>query len=98
MSYGGVSHQLGKNTSLIDINAAMENESDVFKDSLKRMVDHLTANEVDINAGAAITLGADLKFNLATEQVTNNEKANQMMSREFRAGHEVPNLQLKSAS
>ena len=95
---GGVSHQLGKNASLEEINAAMENESDQFKDSLKRMVDHLTANEVDVNAGASITLGADLKFDTTTEQVTNHEKANQMMSREFRAGHEVPNLQMKAAS
>jgi hypothetical protein len=62
------------------------------------MVDHLTANEVDVNAGASITLGADLKFDTTTEQVTNHEKANQMMSREFRAGHEVPNLQMKAAS
>jgi len=95
---GGVSHQLGKNTSLADIESAMSDESDVFQDSLQRMVDHLKANEVDINAGAAITLGADLKFDTNSEQVVNHEKANAMMSRDYRAGHEVPNLQMKAAS
>jgi len=95
---GGVSHQLGKNATLKEIESTMENESDLFKDSLKRMIDHLKANEIDINEGAALTLGADLKFNTTTEAVTNNEKANQMMSREFRKGFEVPNLKMKKAS
>lgn len=95
---GGVSHQLGKNATMKEITAAMDGESDLFKDSLTRMVEHLKANEVDVNEGAALTIGADLKFNTTTEQVTNHEKANQMMAREFRKGFEVPNLQMKKAS
>ena len=76
----------------------MESESELFRDSLNRMVEHLQANEVDVEAGAAITLGADLKFDVSTESVTNHEKANQMMAREYRKGFEVPNLQVKVAS
>ena len=95
---GGVSHQLGKNTSVDDIKGALEKESDFFKGSLDRMVAHLKANEVDVDQGAALTLGADLKFNVTTEAVINNDKANQMMSREFRQGFEVPNMKMKAAS
>ncbi len=95
---GGVSHQLGSNISLADIESELSSECDIFKDSLKRMTEHLKANQVDIDSGAALTLGADLKFDTATEQVTNHEKANQMMSREYRAGFEVPNINVKAAS
>jgi predicted dehydrogenase len=95
---GGVSHQLGENTSLQDIHSAMDNECDFFKDSLKRMIDHLKANEVDVTTGVALTLGAELKFDVATESVTNHEKGNQMMAREYRTDYEVPNIQLKAAS
>lgn len=95
---GGVSHQLGKNATSKEINAAMASESDLFKDSLQRMIDHLKANDVDVSDGAALTLGADLRFNTTTESVTNNPKADQMMAREFRKGFEVPNLRMKKAS
>ena len=93
-----MSHQLGKNTSVDDIKGALEKESDFFKDSLDRMIAHLKANEVDVDQGAALTLGADLKFDVTTEAVTNHDKANQMMSREFRKGFEVPNMKMKAAS
>ena len=95
---GGVSHQLGKNASLEEIESAISGESDLFKDSLQRMIKHLQANEVDIKAGKALTLGADLKFDTQTESVTNNEKAQQMMAREYRAGFEVPNIGMVKAS
>ena len=95
---GGVSHQLGENTSLDDIKSAMSGESDLFKDSLDRMIGHLKANQVDVGAGAALTLGANLKMDTTTEQVTNNAKANAMMSREYRANFVVPDLAKKAAS
>ncbi|MFK7769167.1 MAG: Gfo/Idh/MocA family protein [Mariniblastus sp.] len=95
---GGVSHQLGENTSLDDIESALDSESDLLQNSLARMISHLKANEVDVEKGAALTLGADLKFDVASETVTNNDKANSMMSREFRKGFEVPNMRMKAAS
>lgn len=90
---GGVSHQLGKNASLEEIQSELESESDLFKDSVERMLTHLKANQVDVNAGKALTMGADLKMDVNAESVTNNEKANQMMSREYREGFEVPKIQ-----
>ncbi len=95
---GGVSHQLGKPASLDDIHSAISGAGDFFKDSLQRMVEHLKANEIDVAAGTQLTLGADLQFDVAAELVTNHEHANQMMSREYRANYEVPNVQLKTAS
>jgi predicted dehydrogenase len=93
---GGVSHQLGENVTLKGIRASLESESEIFMDSFNRLVEHLEANQVDINEGQAITLGADLAFDTTTESVTNHDKANQMMSREYRAGFEVPNMALKA--
>lgn len=95
---GGVSHQLGSNSSLDDINAAMESESDLFKDSLRRMVDHLKANHVDATTGDVLTLGAVLEFDVENESVTNHEKANQMMAREYRKEFEVPEIRMKTTS
>lgn len=94
---GGVSHQQGDNVSISEIRSKLEGESKVFRDSFERLVSHLKANAVDIEAGKAITLGADLQFDTAAESVTNHEKANQMMSREYRAGFEVPNMAMQAA-
>jgi predicted dehydrogenase len=90
---GGVSHQLGKKTTVKDIESALNDESSVFQDSFRRMIAHLGANEIDLGDNKALTMGAELKMNVSSETVTNHEKANQMMAREYRAGFEVPNLQ-----
>ncbi len=95
---GGVSHQLGENVALDDIESSMSGESNIFKDSFARLKEHLLANGVDVGAGAALTLGADIKFDPKTEQVQGHEKASQMMSREYRAGYEVPSVSAKAAS
>lgn len=95
---GGMSHQLGENVSLSEIESSMAGESDIFKDSFGRLKDHLVANGVDVEGGAALTYGADLKFDAQTEQVIGNEKANNMMSRKYRAGFEVPSVSVKAAS
>jgi len=95
---GGVSHQLGQKVTLADIESTLENESDIFKDSFGRLKQHLLANGVDIAEGADVTLGADIKFDPKSEQVVGNDKASQMMSREYRAGYEVPTIKVKAAS
>ena len=95
---GGMSHQLGEKVSLSDIESSIADECDIFKDSFGRMKDHLIANGVDVEAGAALTFGADIKFDVKSEQVLDNEKANAMMSREYRAGFEVPSIAVKAAS
>ena len=95
---GGMSHQLGENVSLADIESEMAKESDIFKDSFERLKSHLVANGVDVEAGSALTLGADLKFDSKSEQALDNEKASHMLSREYRAGFEVPKIAVKAAS
>ncbi len=95
---GGVSHQLGKHTALKDIEASLASESELFRESFQRMVEHLKANEVDVEEGAALTLGAELIMDPATEQVTNNEQANRMMTRDYRAGFVVPDLGKQAVS
>jgi len=95
---GGMSHQLGEKVSLADIESSISGESDIFKDSFGRLKDHLVSNGVDLNSDAALTFGADIKFDVKSEQVLGNEKANQMMSREYRAGFEVPSIGMKAAS
>ena len=95
---GGVSHQLGERVSLKDIETSIAGESEIFKDSFARMKDHLVANGIDANEGASLTFGADIKFDVKSEQVLGNEKANAMMSREYRSGFEVPSIRVKAAS
>lgn len=90
---GGVSHQLGKNASLEEIESALAGEAELFHDSVNRMVEHLKANEVDVTKGKSLTLGADFNMDVKTEKVTNHEQANQMMTREYRKGFEVPSIQ-----
>ena len=94
---GGVSHQLGENVALSEIETSIGGESEIFKDSFERLKQHLIANGVDIETGAALTLGVDIKFDPKTEQVLGHEKASQMMSREYRAGFEVPSIAAKAA-
>jgi hypothetical protein len=95
---GGVSHQLGQELPASEIESSLSGESQVFKDSFSRMRKHLAANGVEIDSGKAITLGKTIEFNVQTEMPKNDEKASAMMSREYRVGHEVPNLKTKAAS
>ena len=62
------------------------------------MSDHLAANGFDVNGGTELTFGVDIKFDVKSERVLGNEKANSMMSREYRAGFEVPSIRVKAAS
>lgn len=93
---GGLSHQLGENTAVEEIKSKLEDECDLFRDSFDRLSLHLRANGVDIGKGKALTLGADLEMDVDAESVTNNEKANSMMSREYRKGFEVPDMAAKA--
>ena len=85
---GNVSHQLGKAMPLADIRSAISTECDLFQASVGRLVEHLKANQVDVTKDV-LTMGIDLKMDPSTEQVTNHERGNQLMSREYRAGFEV---------
>ena len=90
--------RLGEKASLSEIETTLSKESEIFKNSFGRLKEHLIANGVDVNSGAELTFGADIKFDVKSEQVLDNEKANNMMSREYRAGFEVPTVAMKAAS
>ena len=93
---GGVSHQLGKATSKAEIAEKMTGESALFQDSFDRMCQHLTANGIPLDDQTPVVLGAELKMDPDTETILGNERAAAMMSRKYRAGFEVPQLQTGS--
>jgi hypothetical protein len=57
--------------------------------TLRRTVAHLESNGVDL-AKTPLALGPHLRFDNQTEQFTNSDSANEMLTREYRAGFEVP--------
>lgn len=57
--------------------------------TLERTVSHLESNGVDLGT-TPLALGPMLKFDDKSEKFTNNDKANEMLSREYRSGFEVP--------
>lgn len=90
---GGVSHQLGVPLSKADITEKLASESELFQDSASRMFQHLAANGVDLTDRSEITMGADIKMDPKSETVIGDDRAAAMMSRDYRAGFEVPKLQ-----
>ena len=57
--------------------------------TLRRTVEHLKANGVDLDK-TPMALGPLLKFDNQTERFVGNEEANAMLSRDYRSGFEVP--------
>ena len=85
---GGISHQLGEPRPGDEIlQSVAQNER--LQDSLERMFAHLRANEVDIDK-PVVTVGAVLEMDPATEQITNNAAANEMLRREDRKSFAIP--------
>ena len=66
----------------------MKNDKAVAE-ALGRMEEHLAANNVDLKK-TTLTLGPVLEMNPKTERFTNNEAANKLVSREYRAPYVVP--------
>ena len=61
-------------------------------ETLGRTVEHLKASGVDL-AKTPLSLGPLLKFDNQSEEFIGNEKANQMLTREYRKGFEVPSVE-----
>ena len=57
--------------------------------TLQRTVSHLQSNGVDLKK-TPLALGPLLKFDNYSEKFTNNTAANEMLTREYRKGFEVP--------
>jgi predicted dehydrogenase len=83
-----ISYQLGVTKTPDQVRDAVKNEKGVAE-ALGRMEEHLAANNVDLKK-ATLTLGPVLEMNPKTERFTNNEAANKLVTREYRAPYVVP--------
>ena len=87
---GNISHQLGAKKSVEEIKQAVG--ADVGAgETLDRMLAHLQANGVDLNA-TPLTLGPVLTFDPKTEKAVGNEAASKLLTREYRAPFVVPEI------
>jgi predicted dehydrogenase len=89
---GGISHQVGEKRSASEIAAAVSDNA-LFAESVERMMQHLKANEVNVDE-PVVTLGPWLEFDVASEQVVGNERANDLTRREDREEFQVPEVRV----
>lgn len=87
---GSVSHLLGSNRTRRDIADEIRGDAR-FAESFERMAKHLEANEIDIDS-PALTFGQHLKMDTSTERFVNDDRANELLTREYRAGFVVPEI------
>jgi predicted dehydrogenase len=80
---GAISHQLGSPASIAEIQKAASFNS-TFADSVERMIEHLRANEVSLDATDQLTLGVDLSMYAGDEVFVDNVAANQHLTRDYR--------------
>lgn len=87
---GNISYRLGKLTSQEEIEAAIK-KSPVLSEAFGRMAEHLKLNEVDLAATRA-RLGVALTMDPRSERFVGNDKANAMLTRDYRKPYVVPEI------
>jgi len=85
---GNISYRLGAAKSPDEIKEAIKGDGGLAE-GFARMAEHFAANGVDI-AKDKVTLGVPLKMDPATERFIGNDKANEMLTRPYRAPFIVP--------
>lgn len=85
---GNISYRLGAKKQPAQIKEALQSNKSLAE-AFDRMAGHLDANGVDI-AKDNVQLGVPLKFDPQTERFIDNDQANQMVSRNYRAPFVVP--------
>ncbi len=85
---GNISYRLGKPMSPDALHDATKADRDLAE-SLGRMESHLVANQVDLQK-TPLMLGAALNMDPQTERLTTNNKAKQLLTREYRRPFVVP--------
>src|SRR5262249_43250837 len=83
-----ISYRMGQLVPFQNQNNAFPNHADATE-TFNRMREHLTANNVPLN-NREFRLGPRLTLNPNTERFTNNEQANALLTREYRAPFVVP--------
>jgi hypothetical protein len=85
---GNISYRLGKKTKQGEIREAIKSNASL-RESAERMFTHLKANDVDLDATPA-SFGVALTMDPKTERFLGNDKANAMLTREYRKPYVVP--------
>lgn len=85
---GNLSHRVGYKSSPNEIRESLQ-ENHRALETYQRMAEHLAENKIDI-AKERLTLGAFLQMDTTTERFTNNEAANYLLTRNYRAPFIVP--------
>jgi len=88
MHQANISYELGSTKSPEQVADAVKNDPAVAE-ALARMEEHLAANKVNLKK-TTLTLGPVLEMNPKTERFTNNEAANKLLTRQYRAPYVVP--------
>jgi hypothetical protein len=89
---GNISYRLGEKVPPEEIVNRLKGVklSDNAQDTLDRVIEHLGSNDVTIDSSNMFQCGNVLRFNPDTVAFTSNAKANEMLSREYRAPFVVP--------
>ena len=85
---GNISYRLGKHAAPDEIREKIKADKDALA-TFGRMQQHLEANEVPLNTTQA-TLGEFLKMSPRKQKFSNNDRANALLTREYRKPFEVP--------
>lgn len=85
---GNISYRLGSAKAPGEVKEAIQGDKGLAE-AFGRMVEHLAANDVDI-AKDKVTLGVPLKMDPKTERFLDNDKANELLTRPYRAPYIVP--------
>jgi predicted dehydrogenase len=86
--YGNISHALGEPASVAELRKAAE-PHEPMAEALGRMVAHLEANGVDLEE-TPLTLGREMRIDLASETFRDDYGANPLLTREYREPFVVP--------
>jgi hypothetical protein len=88
---GNISYQLGEKVTPEAATTRLQalKVSDKVLETFDRTRKHLVDNNVDL-ATSKLTMGAWLTIDPKTERFTNNDKANAMLTRAYRAPYVVP--------
>lgn len=87
---GNVSYRLGQKTTPHEIAQSIKS-NEVLADSFNRMVEHLAANGVPVDQ-PIMTRGEQLHMDGKAEKFLGNDKASQLLSREYRKPYVVPEI------
>lgn len=89
---GNISYRMG---DMLSKDACLERMKSIktaenVSATMERFLSHLTDNKVDV-AGDVVQTGTFMPFDPKTEKFIGNDKANEMLTREYRAPFTVPN-------